>query len=95
MPFYAYILQSKEGFHYIGHTADRDLRMIRHRLHTTHFTKKGTDWQMIYSKEFSTRSEAMRHEKWLKSGVGREWTKHNVAGWSPSRLAERSSSLGS
>ncbi len=80
MPFYTYILQSNENYHYTGHAADRDLRMIRHRLRTTHFTKKGTGWQMIYSMEFSTRSEAMRYEKWLKSGVGREWIKHNVAG---------------
>ena len=83
MSFYAYCLKSDEGFHYTGHTANLDIRMLRHRLKTTHYTKKGTNWNVVYSKEFSTRSEAMRHEKWLKSGVGREWLKRNLAGWSP------------
>jgi putative endonuclease len=83
MPYFAYALQSDEGYHYTGHTEDLTLRIIRHGLHTTQYTKKGTNWKLMYSKEFATRSEAMRHERWLKSGVGREWLKENVAGWSP------------
>ncbi len=83
MPYYTYVLQSDEGYHYTGHAADLDIRMNRHALHTTHYTKKGTNWKLVYSKEFKTRSEAMMHEKWLKSGVGREWLKKNIAGWSP------------
>jgi putative endonuclease len=72
VPYYAYVLQSEEGYHYAGHTANLDLRIIRHGLRTTHYTKKGRNWEVIYSKEFLTRAEAMKHEKWLKSGVGRE-----------------------
>jgi len=52
---------------------------------STHTTKKGTNWTVLYSKEFPTRAEAMKHEKWLKSGVGREWLKSNVAGWKAAR----------
>lgn len=85
MPFHTYILVSDEGYHYTGHAADLDVRLDRHRKKTTHFTKKGTNWRVIYSKEFATRSEAMKHEKWLKSGVGREWLKANVAGCPPRR----------
>jgi hypothetical protein len=29
----------------------------------------------LYTKEFSIKSEAMSYEKWLKSGVGREFIK--------------------
>lgn len=83
MPYFTYALLSEEGYHCIGHTADLNLRMVRHELHTTHYTKKGTNWRVMYSKEFATRAEAMKHEKWLKSGVGREWLKKNIAGWSP------------
>lgn len=72
MPFHTYVLVSDEYFHYTGHTEDLDSRIVRHGLKTTHFTKKGTNWRVIYSKEFETRSEAMKHEKWLESGVGRE-----------------------
>ena len=83
MSFYTYVLQSEEGYHYTGHAYDLNLRLIRHRLHTTHYTKKGKNWKVVYSMEFQTRAEAMQHEKWLKSGVGREWLKENIAGWSP------------
>ena len=83
MPFYTYILISDEGYHYTGYTADLLLRLERHHLKTTHYTKKGTNWTLIYSEEFETRSEAMKPEKWLKSGVGREWAKTHIAGWSP------------
>ena len=83
MPYYTYALQSEEGLHYTGHTQDLDIRIIRHGLGTTHYTKRGTNWRLVYSREFSTRSEAMKHEKWLKSGIGREWLKANIAGWSP------------
>ena len=64
MPYYAYALQSDEGYHYTGHTQDLNLRVIRHELGTTHYTKKGTNWRIVYSKEFVTRADAMRHEKY-------------------------------
>ena len=83
MPFHTYILVSDEYYHYTGHSSDLDIRLERHRQKTTHFTKRGTNWKIIYTKEFPTRAEAMKHEKWLKSGVGREWCKKNIAGWSP------------
>ncbi len=83
MPFFAYALQSEEGYHYTGHAENLDLRLVFHEFHTTHYTKKGKNWRVVYSKEFATRSEAMKHEKWLKSGVGREWLTKNIAGWSP------------
>jgi len=83
MPFQTYVLVSDEFYHYTGHTLDLNLRLECHAQKTTHFTKKGTNWKIIYSKEFSTRSDAIRHEKWLKSGVGRDWLKKHIAGWSP------------
>ena len=48
MSFYTYVLQSEEGYHYTGHTYDLNLRLIRHRLHTTHYTKKGKNWKVDY-----------------------------------------------
>ena len=60
-----------------------DIRLERHHQKTTHYTKKGTNWKIVYTKEFDKRSEAMKYEKWLKSGIGREWLKKNIAGWSP------------
>lgn len=83
MPFYTYCLQSEEVYHYTGHTGNLDIRMLNHRLKTTQYTKRGTNWRIVYSKEFATRSEAIKHERWLKSGAGRKCLKKNIAGWSP------------
>jgi putative endonuclease len=41
------------------------------------YKQKGS-WQLIYSEEFSTRSQAMKKEKFLKSGQGREWIRDNI-----------------
>lgn len=30
-------------------------------------------WRVIFSKEFKTRAGALKFEKYLKSGIGREW----------------------
>jgi len=83
MPYFSYVLQSAEGYHYTGSCENLERRLQNHRRKTTHFTKKGTNWRIIYSREFTTRAEAMKHESWLKTGAGREWLKNNIAGWSP------------
>ena len=88
MPFYTYVLISEEGFHYTGSCADLEQRLENHRKRTTHFTKKGTQWKLIYSTEFPSRSEAVKYEKWLKSGAGREWLKKNIAEWSPPQVED-------
>ncbi|MBI3189812.1 MAG: GIY-YIG nuclease family protein [Ignavibacteriales bacterium] len=92
MAFYIYVIVSAEGLRYIGQTTNVERRLLEHNAGLSHYTKQGTGWRIIYIEEYPTRSEAMKREKWLKSGVGREWLKANVAGWSPPR---RSSSLGS
>ncbi|MFZ1730682.1 MAG: GIY-YIG nuclease family protein, partial [Bacteroidota bacterium] len=53
-----------------------------HNSGRNHATKHGHNWVLIHSEMLSTRSEAMRREKWLKSGTGREWLVKKVAGWS-------------
>jgi len=37
------------------------------------WTAKYRPWELVYTKEFSIKSEALSYEKWLKSGVGREF----------------------
>jgi putative endonuclease len=34
-------------------------------------------WKIVYSKEYSTRSEAMRREKELKTHRGRDYIRNN------------------
>ncbi len=41
------------------------------RFHRTTY-RKGP-WRLIFSKEFATREDAIKFEKFLKTGKGREW----------------------
>jgi len=76
--FFVYILRSESsGKFYTGHTNDIDRRMSEHndRLHNLqkYTSRNDGPWLLIHQEHFDSRSDAMRREKWLKSGVGRAW----------------------
>jgi len=76
MKYYVYIIRSKEGFIYKGMTDNLDRMLVEHNNKALSFwTKRGTDWKLIYKEEFDNKTEALKMEKWLKTGVGREYLK--------------------
>jgi putative endonuclease len=72
---YIYVIVSKEGYQYIGSTTDIDKRLHQHQNHLAGWTKRGTEWKLLYIEEFSTYSEARKREIWMKTGAGREYIK--------------------
>ncbi len=79
MKYYVYIIKSAEGFRYTGFTEDLEKRLIEHNEKEMSFwTKRGTNWKLIYKEEFGNKSEALEKEKWFKTGVGRDFLKNNV-----------------
>jgi putative endonuclease len=79
MKYYVYIIKSDEGFHYTGFTGDLEKRLIEHNEKKLSFwTKRGTNWKLIYKEEFKDKTEALNREKWFKTGVGRNFLKNNV-----------------
>jgi len=76
--FFVYILKNKDDNIYIGQTNDLEKRLFRHNSNQCSSTKSKDPWRIIYKEEFSNRADAMRREKFLKSGKGREWRKLNV-----------------
>jgi putative endonuclease len=42
-------------------------------------TKADSGWVLVHSEEYGSRGEAMKREKWLKTGVGREFLKKELA----------------
>ena len=83
MPFWVYILQNEiSGELYKGQTSDLESRIERHNTHESgsqrYTYKQEGRWRLIYSEKYSTRGEAMKREKFLKSGQGREWIKNNI-----------------
>ena len=78
--FTAYVLQSAStGRYYTGQTADLERRLAEHTDGLSGYTKGRGLWNLVHQEEYSTRAEAMRRERFLKSGAGREWIKNNLA----------------
>ena len=47
-------------------------------LGTKGWTKKFRPWEVVHVEVFSTKSEALKREKFLKSGQGRKWIAANI-----------------
>jgi len=75
--FYTYIIYSDSRLiKYIGQTDDLERRIEEHNNGTLGgFTKNKGPWRLIHWEVFDTRAEAMNREKYLKTGVGRDWIK--------------------
>ena len=77
--YYTYVLKSEtSGLLYKGHTDNLERRLRQHNdpeSHTDKFAPKHAPWILVYAERFDTRSEAVKREKFLKSGKGREWLK--------------------
>ena len=73
MLFFTYILESEvDGSFYIGQTNSLESRISRHNRGYSRSTSTKRPWKLLYSKQFESRSEAMKTEKYLKSLRKRE-----------------------
>ena len=71
--FAVYVLRStKDGVRYVGSGEDPAERLRRHNKGDYRFTKGHRPWAMVYLEEYSTRAEAVKRERFLKSGRGRK-----------------------
>lgn len=73
MEYSVYIISSRTGkTQYIGHTNNLQRRLFEHRNGLSRWTKSFKDWELLYHEKFKSRSEAMKREKFFKTGKGRE-----------------------
>jgi len=71
--YFVYVLVNKgTEKHYTGFTADLVQRLGQHNSGLTKSTKNRGQWELVHHEEFPSRAEAMRREKFLKSGQGRQ-----------------------
>jgi len=76
MKYIVYILFSPDfQKHYTGYTSSLEQRLLSHNKFGHGWTSRYRPWVLIYSKEFENKNAAMVYEKWLKTGVGREFIK--------------------
>jgi len=73
--FTVYVLFSKKyNKIYIGYTSNLEQRMLSHNeLGTKGYTLKYRPWEILFTEEYLTKSEAISREKALKAGKGREF----------------------
>ncbi|MBX7139491.1 MAG: GIY-YIG nuclease family protein [Chitinophagales bacterium] len=60
---------------YVGQTNNLENRMIRHNSGHNKSTKAFRPWRFFFAEKFQSREEARMREKYLKSGVGKEFIK--------------------
>ena len=88
MPFQAaqkrivYIVRSDadRSRHYVGLTNDIESRLEWHNYGPGGDTMSYRPWSLVVSIEFRTEHEAVRSERYLKSGSGRAFSKRHFGG---------------
>jgi len=72
--YYVYILLSeRDQKRYIGFTQDLERRIVEHNSGLVKSTKNRIPLKLIYFERFENKVEAMKREKFFKSGKGREF----------------------
>jgi putative endonuclease len=68
MSFVVYILYSKSlNKYYVGSTNNLISRLNQHNKGKSISTKSGLSWNLVYSEEYNTRTDATRREKQIKT----------------------------
>jgi putative endonuclease len=68
MPHYVYIILCQDGSFYTGYTKNLNARMKLHmKGKGARYTRIHKPEKLVYSEEYSSRAEAMRREKKMKT----------------------------
>jgi len=71
--YHVYVLRSeKTGRRYVGSSQDSEERLLQHNSGQSLATRHGVPWKLIHCEQFSTRAEAVRRERFYKTGKGRD-----------------------
>lgn len=79
--YYVYVLESdKDSRHYIGHTNNLERRILEHNTNRNRkkYTSSRGPWQLLFYEAFATRAEAMKRERFLKTGKGRKYIRDRM-----------------
>ena len=78
---YVYVIRSEStGILYVGITKRPARRLREHNKGQSIGTRGKGPWVKVLLEEFPSYSGAREHEKYLKSGIGREWLKNTGRG---------------
>jgi putative endonuclease len=74
--YYVYAIHSiKHKIIYVGLSTDPEKRLRDHNYGMTKSTKPYRPWSILYKEKIGSRIDARKREKYLKSGIGKEFLK--------------------
>jgi len=77
--FYVYAISSKvKNYIYVGLTNNIERRLNEHNSGQNKTTKPYKPYKLILVEKFETRVEARLREKYLKSGIGKEFLRRLI-----------------
>lgn len=91
--YYVYVLQSeKDGRLYKGYTEDLKKRFSEHQRGKVKSTNYYKPWKLVYYEAFLNKTDALKEERFLKSGKGKSTLKEKLKNYG--RVAERLKAAG-
>lgn len=76
---FVYVLRSvRFNRFYVGMTDHVERRLKEHNQGKTKSTQFYRPWELVFTEQFEDRLSARKREKYLKSGVGKEYIKKMV-----------------
>ena len=76
--YYVYVLKQKNDRYYYGYTSDLRKRVSEH-VNGDVKTTRGQEPKLVYYETFKEKREALKREKFIKSGQGREQIKRRIS----------------
>lgn len=77
--YYTYVLRSKkDGRLYIGYTFNLEQRLKLHNSGNVESTKNRQPLELIYYEACLDKDQAMKREKYFKTGFGRKYLKNRL-----------------
>jgi putative endonuclease len=74
--YYVYAIKSgSKNYIYVGMTNNLERRLKQHNSGESKTTKAFRPFTLLFSETLATRAEARKREKYLKSGIGKEFLK--------------------
>jgi putative endonuclease len=79
MRYFVYVIYAKNYDKiYVGMTSNMEKRIFAHNNLPKGWTKSFRPWELVYSEVFSSKAEAAKREKELKSHRGRDFIRHKI-----------------
>ncbi len=76
MSYVVYVIKNKQGKLYIGQTNNLARRLFEHNNSLSRYTSSFSgSWKLVYQEQWLTRGRAIKRERELKTGKGRDFLK--------------------